>query len=90
MLPPTKLKEELAGHIHENVESSPSCITQSELSQDLDIKAFSSTVHRLETDLVLSFHSSGPERKKRALETPKLLPLILHLARNFSSFCYEC
>lgn len=70
MLSPTELKEEVASHIHENMGSSASWITESELSQDLNIKSFSSTVHRLGTDPVLSFHSRGPERKKNTGNPP--------------------
>lgn len=85
MLPPTKLKGERASRDYEYRGSSPPCITESELSQDLDIKAFSSTLHSLHTHPVLPFHPSGPERK-RGNGHPQLLLLILHPVRNSPSF----
>lgn len=90
MLPPTKLKEELASNIYKNMSLVLLVLQKYRAEPRFGYNAFSSILHRLEKDLIPSFPSTGSEskkKKKRELKIPKLLPLILYPARILVPFC---
>lgn len=70
-------------HMHENMGLVFFALQNHRVELKFDINGFSSIF------FLLYFYFSGLSgRKKRGTGNPKLLPLILHIARNSSSFCY--
>lgn len=92
MLPPTKLKEELASNIYENMSLVLLVLQKYRAEPRFGYNAFSSILHRLEKDLIPSFPSTDSEskKKKEGTENPQITPFHPIPSKNSSSLLFVC